>query len=333
MDYTTDNFLKTLYYGSEKLRSATDRMKLGELLKEALGAFPPQDTPLQPVLLERRDHGSYVLERIAYTTMEHVQVPVIVLVPKDGTQGPWPGILACHGHGNGQYDAVGRNADDSEMNDPGIHNRFAVNLVHRGLVVAIPEIMGFGVRRMAEELRTAPNYSSCGTLASQLLAYGKTLAGMRVYEAMRALDYLQFRDDVIGERIGAFGFSGGGLIAAYTAALDKRIKHTVLSGWANTFEGSILAMHHCIDNYLPKLLLAAEQPDFIGLLSPRGLFVEAGEEDPIFPLEHTRKAISTLENHYAVMGAEENFEFDVFPGGHRISGRKSFDWLAQRLAN
>ena len=71
----------------------------------------------------------------------------------------------------------------SVLDEPGIHNRFAVELVKRGLLVVIPEIMGFGVRRMAEEIEANPNYSSCGTLSSQLLMFGRTLAGMRVYES------------------------------------------------------------------------------------------------------------------------------------------------------
>ncbi|WP_077622595.1 hypothetical protein [Sediminibacillus massiliensis] len=88
------------------------------------------------------------------------------------------------------------------------------------------------------------------------------------------------------------------MVAAFTAALDERVKATVLSGFTNTFKGSIMAMHHCIDNYLPGILRYAELPDIIGLIAPRPLFVEAGEEDPIFPVEHVRTALSRLKKIY-----------------------------------
>ncbi|QUL53410.1 acetylxylan esterase [Paenibacillus tritici] len=338
MDWTTDSFLQKLYADTQPGRSRAAhteapqqrRARLQHVLKRALGRFPERDVPLAPVLLERRDYGEYMLERIAYTTMEQVNVPVLVLVPKGG-QGPYPAVLACHGHGNGQWDAAGLDSEGRELADPGIHNRFAARLAQAGMVVAIPEIMGFGVRRMAGELAANPNYSSCGTLSSQLLLYGRTLAGMRVYEAIRAIDFLSAREDVDAGRIGVLGFSGGGLIAAYTAALDERLKAAVLSGWTNTFRGSILDMHHCIDNYLPGLLLEAEQPDLTGLIAPRPLLVEAGVSDPIFPLEHTRQAAVELEATYAAWNASNHFQSVFHAGGHEISGEASLAWLQQQL--
>lgn len=339
MDWTTDEFLKMLYRDTENGRNLktgeTDllqqRTALQGVLKRALGAFPVKDVPLGPVLLERTEYPDYTLERIAYTTMEHVHVQVLVLVPKEGKE-PYPAVLACHGHGNGQWDAAGLDSEGRELSDSGIHNRFAARLAKAGMVVAIPEIMGFGVRRMAAERIENPHYSSCGTLSSQLLVYGRTLAGMRVYEAMRAVDYLCGRSDVDAGRTGIFGFSGGGLIAAYTAALDERLKATVLCGWMNTFRGSILDMHHCIDNYLPGLLLEAEQADLTGLIAPRPLFVEAGELDPIFPLAHVKQAVKALEATYASWNAPGQFHYSVHAGGHEISGDVPVNWLKRELS-
>lgn len=338
MNWTTDEFLKKLYRDTELGRKwntghvqlSQQRTALLGVLKRALGAFPVRDTPLGPVLLERREYPDYTLERIAYTTMEHVNVPVLILVPKGG-EGPYPAVLACHGHGNGQWDAAGLDSEGRELSDSGIHNQFAARLAKAGMVVAIPEIMGFGVRRMAAELIENPHYSSCGTLSSQLLVYGRTLAGMRVYEAIRAVDYLCGRSDVDARRTGIFGFSGGGLIAAYTAALDERLKAIVLCGWMNTFRGSILDMHHCIDNYLPGLLLEAEQADLTGLIAPRPLFVEAGEHDLIFPLEHVKRAVKDLEAIYASWNASGQFQYSVHTGGHEISGEVPVKWLERQL--
>jgi len=306
------------------------RDRLRGRLREALGLFPEQDVPLQARLTETIEYEDYVLEQVTYTTMEGMAVPAAVLVPKRG-QGPWPAILACHGHGHGQRDALGLDEYGREVEDAGIHNRFAVQLVRKGFVVVVPEIMGFGERRQAADLQANPSGNSCAALASSLLLYGRTLAGMRVYEAKRALDYIQSRPDVRPGGIGCFGFSGGSLIASYTAALDERIQAVVLCSWTNTFQGSILAMFHCIDNYLPGILLAAEQPELIGLIAPRALFVESGELDPIFPVAETRKAIAQLQDIYATHNAAQRFGSDIHPGGHRISGKVSVEWLVEQL--
>lgn len=338
IDWTTDAFLRHLYEQTgeqrglkqEGLTLEEHREWLRGKLMQALGKFPERKHPLDPAVLMQADYGDYLLERVAYTTTEAVHVPVIVLIPK-GKAGPFPAVLACHGHGNGQWDAAGCDPEGKELENPGIHNRFAVQLVRKGMVVVIPEIMGFGVRRMAGEMTNQPNNNSCGTLSSQLLMYGRTLAGMRVYEAMRALDYMELRPDVDTGRIGIFGFSGGGLIAALTSALADRVQATVLCGWTNTFQGSILAMRHCIDNYLPGILLDAEQPELAGLIAPRALFVESGEQDRIFPVEHVRKAVSSLEKTFAAWGAAGHFAYDIHPGSHEISGRTSVEWLQKQL--
>ncbi|NIK69667.1 MULTISPECIES: alpha/beta hydrolase family protein [unclassified Paenibacillus] len=338
MDWTVDAMLQQLYEQAERERRmkeieaplAERRHNLLSKLKQALGEFPDRNYPLNARLIDRTDYGDYFLERVAYSTMQSVQVPVWVLIPKD-TAGPMPAVLACHGHGNGMRDAVGLDEQGRALDDPGIYNRFAVQLALRGMIVAIPEIMGFGARRLARDSQANPSGSSCVDLSSQLLMYGRTLAGMRVYEAIRALDYLQTREDVDNERLGVFGFSGGSLIGAYTSALDERVRATVLCGWVNTFQGSILSMHHCIDNYMPGLLLEAEQPELAGLLAPRALFVESGEHDPIFPVKYTRNAIEALREIYNEWEAAERLGWDIHPGKHEISGRISYSWLYETL--
>lgn len=78
------------------------------------------------------------------------------------------------------------------------------------------------------------------------------------------------------------GISGGGLVAAFASALDERIKAAVVSGYVNTFEASIMAIRHCIDNYVPGLLQDAEMPDIVGLIAPRPLLIESGRTTGFF---------------------------------------------------
>jgi predicted esterase len=145
------------------------------------------------------------------------------------------------------------------------------------------------------------------------------------------MDYLMTREEVDPKRIGCMGFSGGGLIASLASALDMRIKATVICAFTSTFRGSLLSMNHCIDNYLPSILPSTDLPELIGLMAPRALFIESGIEDPLFPIASVREAIGILHKIYETEHAGERFITDLFPGKHEISGRQSYDWLAQQL--
>ncbi|UJF34164.1 alpha/beta hydrolase family protein [Paenibacillus hexagrammi] len=304
-------------------------------LAEALGAEPGNKAPLQPEVLERFEHEDLIVEKLAYSTYEGLRIPAYALYPQQ-RDGKLPAVLACHGHGPGHRAALGLNADGSfaQPDAAGIHGRFAVQLAKKGMFVLVPEILGFGDRRLQADIEADPvgSQSSCLPISQLLLLCGMTIAGFRMYEAMRALDYMALRPEIDPGRIGAIGFSGGGLVASLTAALDERIRAVVLCGYTNTYLGSILDRPHCMDNYVPGILEIAEQPELIGLIAPRPLFVESGMDDRVFPVGTTEEAIGRLENIYRDWEAGPQLASDLFEGKHEISGRSSFDWLKEKLS-
>lgn len=308
--------------------------QLRHRVQERLGGFPTEAAELQPVLLERTSCEGYIRERIEITTYEGLRMPVYLLIPEDvsATDVKRPAVVACHGHGYGSREICGMEPDGSpRAGEPGLHKDFAVALVKRGYVVAAPELLGFGDRRLEEDREAPPGASSCTKIAAHLLMIGQTLAGHRVYETTRVLDYVSTRPEVDSERIGSMGISGGGLVTAFTSALDERCKAVVVCGYASTFHGSILDRNHCLDNYIPGILQEAELPDIIGLIAPRPLFLEIGSEDLVFPLHSAQEAHERLKMIYEHAGAGQTLDADYFDGGHEISGAKAYDWLEQVL--
>ncbi|UUZ90206.1 hypothetical protein LJK87_30080 [Paenibacillus sp. P25] len=261
-------------------------------LAERLKLFAQREASLDPVLLERTDCGDFIRERVEIRTYGQLTMPVYVLIPKQG-QGPYPAAVALHGHGYGGREIVGLSPEGEERPEgTGIHKHFAVGLVRRGFIVVAPELLGFGDRRLAEDEAADRRQSSCTTLASYLLLMGRTLAGVRVFEVMRAIDYILSRAEARQEGAGCMGLSGGGMIAALTSALDERIRACVLSGYTNTYKDSVLSRRHCLDNYVPGLMELGEMDAMVGLIAPRPLYVEAGTGDTVFPLQGVQAARS-----------------------------------------
>lgn len=271
------------------------------------------------------DCGDYTRERLSFISEEGLRVPAYLLVPRGATENTQVAV-ALHGHGYGVRAIVGLTIDDKPIGEEDEYQKsFAVRLVRAGFVVIAPELLGFGDLRLERDDFSNPRSFSCGAISSMLLTVGRTMAGVRVWQAMRSLDALRAMG-YAGDA-SAMGISGGGLVCAYLAALDDCICACCISGFANTYRGSILAMHHCIDNYPPNLLLDAEEPDILSCIAPRPMIWEAGDQDPIFPIAHVHEAKAIVDKVYDRFGASGVFELDVFPGDHQVHGTASIDFL------
>lgn len=207
--WNPDKFMESLYE-----RSAAARKKQSELgreerkalqkehLRAALVPFEEMPAPLDPILLERTEYDDYVRERVEIGTVTGLRMPVYVLIPKESSRtwelpgnssGKLPGMLALHGHGYGSREVAGFAPDGTMSVKKGGHNRFALELTRQGHIVAAPEMIGFGDRRLLRDTVPGKERSSCNSLTGQLLMHGMSLAGLRVYEAIRTLDYLSMR--------------------------------------------------------------------------------------------------------------------------------------------
>lgn len=286
-------------------------------------------------LIENVDCGDYFREKIIIQTTEMTHMPVYLLIPKFGPK-PYPTVLAFHGHGYGVKDIVGLWEDGSVRKEPdGYHKDFAISLCRKGFAVAAPEISCFGERQTdfsyLDRILGQPVPSTCTNTTFLAFYLGGTTVGLRVFDAMRLVDYLESRSDFDTSALGAMGISGGGMLTFFASCLDTRIKACVVSGYFSTFAASILAMDHCPCNYIPGLNEFGEMYDLIGLIAPRPVLIEAATKDPIFPIQAVRNSVLTAKKVYKILGNEKGIETDYFEGRHEISGRKAYDFLWTNL--
>lgn len=286
-------------------------------------AFPKTKIDLMPEKIESVQMDGYRREKYLYTAESGLRTPVYMLIP-DCAAEDTPVVLCVHGHGYGCKSIVG-------LCEEGTYQKnFALEICKRGMIAAAPEMVGFGELRLKEDLESGSGkQNSCQRLSMNLLASGRTLIGVRVYQAIRCLDLIEM---LFPERkIGMMGISGGGTVTTLTCAMDTRPQAIVVSGYLNYFKNSILAMRHCVDNYWPGMNREIELPDLFCMLAPRALLCESGTNDPIYPNAAAKTAAEKVQSFYRFMNAEHCFALDTFEGVHEIHGDKAYSFLKEHL--
>lgn len=255
-----------------------------------------------------------------------------LLIPEK-TVGPRPAMICLPGHGRGIDEITGivEKGQDDESAQSYQHN-FALQCVRQGYVTLALEMIGFGHRRDPAARKRGAGASSCMPAAGAALMLGESMVGWRVWDVVRAIDFLTSLSDVDSAKISLMGISGGGTVSLYAAALDERVACAMLSCSYCTFRDSIFSVSHCIDNYVPGILNWFEVADLAALIAPRLLFCEAGAADDIFPEPGVREAFEEARRSYEAMKAGGNLSLHVFQAGHVFDGRQAFPWIAQQLA-
>ena len=299
---------------------------------ERLGGLPTTRGALNAEVLETKDFGSYTRERIVFQSRENLSVLGYLLLPKDRPR-PLPVIVTFSGHGRGVDDILGIAPDGSQLAQRGVGyaREYGLQCVERGYATFAIEQLAFGARRDAAARKAGAGENSCRPAACAALMFGQTMIGWRGWDAMRAIDYLATRQDIDITRVATLGASGGGTTSLFTAALDERVKVSVVSAYFNTFRDSILSISHCPDNYVPGLATDMEMSDVAGLIAPRALFVESGRKDPIFPIAGSQRAADKAQTIFRMLGVADQMGYEIHEGAHEFHGVGAFDFLAKRL--
>ena len=307
------------------------QQQLRAKLTDLIGAFPSQRQPLRPVVLETREFAGYRREKIVFDSRPGVSVLAYVLLPAKAKT-PAATMICIPGHGRGVDDIVGIDDRGRDRTDKaGYQHDFAIQAVEAGMAAVAIEPMGFGCRRDPINARQGLSRKACDPAAGGALLMGETMIAWRVWDVIRTLDYIATRPALDSGRVGCMGISGGGTVTLFATALEPRIRAALVSGYLNTFRDSVGSLAHCIDNYVPGILNWAEMHDIAGLIAPRPLFVESGDQDNIFPVKASIESFNHVRDIYSVFGAADRVEQEVFPGEHSFWGKRGIPFLARNL--
>lgn len=323
--------LALTYKPANKRATEAWQKKLRVKIQELIGGFPKDKSPLQPVTLEVRDFPNYRREKFVIQTQPGMAQLGYLLTPRNA-KGPLATMICVPGHGRGVDDIVGIDDKGRDRADKaGYQHDFAIQVVEAGMAAVAVEPIAFGCRRDARSAKRGLGNSACQPVAGAALLLGETMIAWRVYDVMRTIDWIETRKDLDASRVGLMGISGGGTITTFAAALEPRIKAAMISGYLNTFKASIVAMSHCIDNYVPGILNWCENYDVASLIAPRPLYVESGTRDNIFPIAASKEAFANVKRVYAALGAPDAAEHEIFEGEHLFHGGAGIPFLAKHL--
>lgn len=219
---------------------------------------------------------------------------------------------------------------------------YGLRLARMGYVTVCPDARGWGYRRDWKGQGDDENSFLRGTCLNQARMaepLGLTVAGLNVWDNMRLIDYLATRGDIAMDDLGCFGFSGGGYMTLYLAALDPRVRKAFVSGYLYGVADSLLHLNgNCSCNYTPGLWRLLDMGNIASLIAPRPLLVQSCEEDHLNGsrgLKNVDEQLKIVRDAYKLLGRRDALRHEVCPGGHHLGVThlvEDIEWLDSHVA-
>lgn len=219
---------------------------------------------------------------------------------------------------------------------------YGLRLARMGYVTVCPDARGWGYRRDWKGQGDDENSYLRGTCLNQARMaepLGLTVAGLNAWDNIRLIDYLEARGDIAMDDLGCFGFSGGGYMTLYLAALDPRVRKAFVSGYLYGVDDSLLHLNgNCSCNYTPGLWRLLDMGDIASLIAPRPLLVQSCEEDHLNGsrgLKNVDEQLKIVRDAYKLLGRRDALRHEVCPGGHHLGVThlvEDIEWLDSHVA-
>jgi dienelactone hydrolase len=341
-------------------------------IREVMGFCNQPDAPLNVQIDATWEKDGLIGEAISWSVGYGPRTQAWLFRPATVT-GPLPGVLALHDHGGFKFFGKEKIADGPDappqvvrsFRDDCYGGRAYVNaLAREGFAVLVHDTFLWGSRKwpladMPEDVRaialrhTPP--AGADAITAESLAYnaaagqhehiaakycnllGTGMPGVVCFEDRVAFNYLRSRPDVIANRVGCMGLSGGGNRAAMLVATHDSVAATVIVGLMMTYE-SVLdhnVYSHTWMLYPYGLARYMDWPDLAACRAPSPLLVQYDTEDDLFTLEGMQAAHDRIADHFAHVGAPHAYAGQFYPGPHKFDlemQAAAFAWLRERLS-
>ncbi|MCP4639720.1 MAG: metalloendopeptidase, partial [bacterium] len=233
--------------------------QMRERFVEALGGFPER-TPLNAQVTGVVRRKGYRVEKVLFESQPGLYVTGALFVPEsDRFKGPYPGVLVPCGH-----------SVNGKAHEP--YQTMGAFLALEGNVALVFDPVDQGERYQV--LKDDGTMAFWGTYAHTMAGIGSILVGRNtatyeIWDGMRGIDYLQSRPEVVADRIGCTGNSGGGTQTSFLMALDDRVDVAAPSCYLNRLGRQMVASTGDAEqNIAGQLGFGMDHADYLMMRAP-----------------------------------------------------------------
>lgn len=294
-------------------------------LFEMLSLDPlPKRTPLNAKITGHTEHEEFVVENLHFQSRPGLYVTGNFYRPKNIAGKKLPAILYVCGHGRVKKDGV-------SYGNKTHYQHHGAWFARNGFVCLTIDTLQLGE---IEGIHHGTYNHGMWWWNSR----GYTSAGVEAWNCIRALDYLQSRDEVDGDRIGVTGRSGGGAYSWWIAALDERIKVAVPVAGITSLTNHVVdgtVEGHC-DCMFTVNTYRWDYAQVAALVAPRPLLISNSDKDRIFPLDGVVEVYTKVRRLYEMYGALDKLGLQITEGPHKDTQElrvHAFHWFNRFLKN
>ena len=299
---------------------AAYQTKRREFFRAQLGAFPER-TPLNPQIVGKREGDGFRMEKVIFESRPLHYVTALLFLPT--TKGPYPGVIVPCGH----------TADGKAG-----YQRISAALARNGIAALCYDPIGQGERyQMLNDAgkplaRSTSEHTAVG-IGSILV--GRNTASYRIWDGMRALDYLESRPEIDAKKLGCTGISGGGTLTEYLMALDDRILCAAPGCAITSFERRLATdkVGDAEQNIFGQIGFGFDHADYVHLRAPKPTLLLCATQDFV-DIRGSWDIFRETKRLYARLGHSERIdllEADVQHGFPEPLRTASVRWMRRWL--
>jgi dienelactone hydrolase len=291
---------------------------------QSLGDLPKR-TPLNPRIVGVGRYEGYRVERIIFESRPAHHVTALFYLPEG--KPPFPGVLVPCGHS-----ANGKAADT--------YQRICMLLAKNGMAAFCYDPIGQGERIQKLDALGKPAIREGSTTEHDMagigaLLVGRQLASYRIWDGIRALDYLAGRPEIDPARLGCTGNSGGGTMTAYLMALDDRVAAAAPSCYITSLERlfATIGPQDAEQNITAQVAAGLDHADYVTMRAPKPTLLCVGTRD-FFDIQGSWDTFREVKLLYGRLGFGERvdlFESDEKHGFTSPRRVASVRWLRRWL--
>ena len=240
----------------------------------------------------------YITDEIPFYALllipHHVKLPMPLTIAQHGGGGTPE--LCCDIYGSNNYSHMAQRA------------------LERGHAVLAPQLLLWNLTE-TPTMRAHNIPQNRKLVDLEMKRFGSSITALEISGIIKTLDYVCHRENIDEDNITMIGLSYGGYFTLHTMAADTRIKAGYCAGVFNNRN-----IYNWFDWTYKGSALTFQDAEVAALCAPRKLYIQVGKEDQVFDYHSAIQEAERVKAYFEAFDASDHFRFDVWEGGHTISG-------------